>query len=237
MAPAGCSCFWPSRAGRGMLCHEEARVKAHLKTHLKAHVGPVSRLMDELAKLPGVGRKSAERMAYHIMRAPLDEAKALAEAVLELRERVRACRVCGSFAEEETCPVCSDPARDRSLVCVVEMPQDVAQIEKTGEYRGLYHVLMGRLSPLENVGPKDIRVRELLARVGKGGVREVILATNPTAEGDATAAYLEKALRGKGPRVTRPARGLPAGSAIEFVDSGVLGEALRARRESEEGRT
>lgn len=209
-----------------MLCYEEAQVKAH--------VGPVSRLMDELAKLPGVGRKSAERMAYHIMRAPADDAKALADAVREVRERVQACGVCGSFAEERTCPVCADPSRERSLVCVVEMPQDVAQIEKTGEYRGLYHVLMGRLSPLENVGPKDIRVRELLGRVGKGGVREVILATNPTAEGDATAAYLEEALHGKGVRVTRPARGLPAGSAIEFVDSGILGEALRARRESQE---
>ncbi|MHC5055418.1 MAG: recombination mediator RecR [Planctomycetota bacterium] len=204
---------------------------------MKAHVGPVSRLMDELAKLPGVGRKSAERMAYHIMRAPADDAMALAEAVREVRERVRACRLCGSFAEESMCPVCSDRSRDAGTVCVVEMPQDVAQIEKTGDYRGLYHVLMGRLSPLEDVGPKDIRVRELLARVGKGGVREVILATNPTAEGDATAAYLEKALRGQGVRVTRPARGLPAGSAIEFVDSGILGEAIRARRESGEDAT
>jgi recombination protein RecR len=212
-----------------MLSPEEARVKAH--------VGPVSRLMDELAKLPGVGRKSAERMAYHIMRAPADDAMALAEAVREVRERVRACRLCGSFAEESMCPVCSDRSRDAGTVCVVEMPQDVAQIEKTGDYRGLYHVLMGRLSPLEDVGPKDIRVRELLARVGKGGVREVILATNPTAEGDATAAYLEKALRGQGVRVTRPARGLPAGSAIEFVDSGILGEAIRARRESGEDAT
>jgi recombination protein RecR len=216
-----------------MLSPEEARVKALIK----AHVGPVSRLMDELAKLPGVGKKSAERMAYHIMRAPADDAMALSQAVREVRERVRACRVCGSFAEEQTCPVCSDRSRDAGTVCVVEMPQDVAQIEKTGDYRGLYHVLMGRLSPLEDVGPKDIRVRELIARVGKGGVREVILATNPTAEGDATAAYLEKALRGKGVRVTRPARGLPAGSAIEFVDSGILGEAIRARRESGEDRT
>ncbi|MHC4251742.1 MAG: recombination mediator RecR [Planctomycetota bacterium] len=208
-----------------------------MKALIKAHVGPVSRLMDELAKLPGVGKKSAERMAYHIMRAPADDAMALSQAVREVRERVRACRVCGSFAEEQTCPVCSDRSRDAGTVCVVEMPQDVAQIEKTGDYRGLYHVLMGRLSPLEDVGPKDIRVRELIARVGKGGVREVILATNPTAEGDATAAYLEKALRGKGVRVTRPARGLPAGSAIEFVDSGILGEAIRARRESGEDRT
>ena len=204
---------------------------------MKAHVGPVSRLMDELAKLPGVGRKSAERMAYHILRAAPEDARGLAEAVRDVRERVHACSICGSFAEERTCPVCSDRSRDAGTVCVVEMPQDVAQIEKTGDYRGLYHVLMGRLSPLEGVGPKDIRVRELLARVGKGEVKEVILAMNPTAEGDATAAYIEKALRGKGVRVTRPARGLPAGSAIEFVDSGILGEAIRARRETGEDRT
>jgi len=204
---------------------------------VKAHVGPVSRLMDELAKLPGVGRKSAERMAYHILRAAPEDARGLAEAVRDVRERVHACSICGSFAEERTCPVCSDRSRDAGTVCVVEMPQDVAQIEKTGDYRGLYHVLMGRLSPLEGVGPKDIRVRELLARVGKGEVKEVILAMNPTAEGDATAAYIEKALRGKGVRVTRPARGLPAGSAIEFVDSGILGEAIRARRETGEDRT
>ena len=207
------------------------------ETRVKAHVGPVSRLMDELAKLPGVGRKSAERMAYHILRGPPGDAEALADAVREVRAGVRQCRICGSFAEEDTCSVCADGARDRGTVCVVEMPQDVAQIEKTGDYRGLYHVLMGRLSPLDGVAPKDIRVRELLARVGKGGVREVILATNPTAEGDATAAYLEKALRGKGVRVTRPARGLPAGSTIEYVDSGILGEAMRARRESGEDRS
>jgi recombination protein RecR len=204
------------------------------ETQVEAHVGPVSRLMKELAKLPGVGRKSAERMAYHIMRAPRDDANTLAKAVRDVRECVQQCSICGSFAEEETCPVCSDRSRDATIVCVVEMPQDVAQIEKTGDYRGLYHVLMGRLSPLDGVAPKDIRVRELFARIGKGGVREVILATNPTAEGDATAAYLEKALRGKGVRVTRPARGLPAGSTIEFVDSGILGEAIRARRESRE---
>ncbi len=211
-----------------MLSSEKTREKAVMK----AHVGPVSRLMNELAKLPAVGRKSAERMAYHIMRAPPEDAKALADAVRDVRERVRPCRVCGSFAEEPTCAVCSDSSRDAATVCVVEMPQDVAQIEKTGDYRGLYHVLMGRLSPMDGVGPKDIRVRELIARVEKGGVREVILATNPTAEGDATAAYLEKSLRNGSVRVTRPARGLPAGSTIEFVDSGILGEALRARRES-----
>jgi len=212
-----------------MLSSEEIRVKAH--------VGPVSKLMDELAKLPGVGRKSAERMAYHILRAPPGDAEALAEAVREVRAGVRQCGICGSFAEERTCAVCSDSSRDKGTVCVVEMPQDVAQIEKTGDYRGLYHVLMGRLSPLDGVAPKDIRVRELLSRIAKGGMREVILATNPTAEGDATAAYLEKALRGKDVRVTRPARGLPAGSAIEYVDSGILCEAMRARRESGEDRS
>ncbi len=203
---------------------------------MKAHAGPVAKAMEELAKLPGVGKKSAERMAYHLLRAKPEEAAALAGAIRDLREGVRACSVCGSFAEAETCEICADARRDRSQVCVVEMPRDVAQIEKTGEYHGLYHVLMGRLSPLSGVGPKDIRVRELLARVKTGKVREVILATNPTAEGDATASYIEKALAGSRARLTRPARGLPAGSAIEYVDSGILGEALRARRQSDEGR-
>ncbi len=203
---------------------------------MKPHADAVANLMDELSKLPGVGKKTAERMAYHILRSRREEAMALARAVREVTERVRPCSVCGSFSEEETCEICTDPKRDRALVCVVEMPRDVAQIEKTGEFHGLYHVLMGCLSPLENVGPKDIRVRELLSRVEKDGVSEVILATNPTAEGDATAAYIEKALAGGRVRVTRPARGLPAGSAIEYVDKGILGEALRARRESRGGR-
>jgi len=203
---------------------------------VKPHAEAVASLMAELTKLPGVGKKSAERMAYHILRSGEREAGALAAAIREVSERVHPCSVCGSFTEEKTCRICADRGRDGSQLCVVEMPRDVAQIEKTGEYRGLYHVLMGRLSPLEGVGPEDIRLRELARRVGDGGAREVILATNPTAEGDATAAYIEKMLAGKGVRVTRPARGLPAGSAIEYVDSGILGEALRARRESPGGR-
>ena len=203
---------------------------------MKPHADAVAGLMDELTKLPGVGKKSAERMAYHILRAGAREASALAAAIRDVSERVHACSVCGSFTEEETCRICADGGRDRSQVCVVEMPRDVAQIEKTGAYRGLYHVLMGRLSPLDGVGPEDIRLRELARRVGDGGAREVIVATNPTAEGDATASYIEKALSGEGVQVTRLARGLPAGSAIEYADSGILGEALRARRESRGGR-
>lgn len=194
--------------------------------------GPVEALIEGLRGLPGVGKKSAERMAYAILRWPREKAEALAKAILSARERVKSCTVCGGFSESELCPICADPTRDRSTVCVVEMPHDAAHIERTGQYRGLYHVLMGRLSPLEGVGPKDIRARELLDRVSKGGVREVILATNPTAEGDATAAFLAERLRGLGLRVTRPARGLPAGSAIEYIDSGVLGEALKDRRET-----
>ena len=198
---------------------------------MKAHVGAVSDLIQELARLPGVGRKSAERMAYHLLRVPRAEAMTLADAIRLLREEVRECKVCGNFAESDRCEVCADPGRDESVICVVEMPHEVAQIEKTDAFRGLYHVLMGRLSPLENVGPRDLRVRELLARVKSGEVREVILATNPTAEGDATAAYLEKLLRERGVKVTRPARGLPAGSVLEFVDAGILGEAMRRRHE------
>ena len=198
---------------------------------MKAHVGAVSDLMQELARLPSVGRKSAERMAYHLLRVPREEAMALADAIRLVREEVRRCGACGNFAESDTCDICADARRDSTVICVVEMPHEVARIENTGEYTGLYHVLMGRLSPLENIGPKDIRVRELLARVDSGGVKEVILATNPTAEGDATASYVEKLLKERGVKVTRPARGIPAGSALEFVDSGVLGEAMRGRHE------
>ncbi len=194
-------------------------------------MGAVADLIRELARLPGVGRKSAERMTYHLLRVPREEAMALADGIRLVREEVRECKVCGNFAEQETCEVCADARRDGSVICVVEMPHEVARIEKTGEFTGLYHVLMGRLSPLENVGPKDIRVRELLARVKSGEVGEVILATNPTAEGDATAAYLEKLLREQGVKVTRPARGLPVGSALEFVDAAILGEAMRRRHE------
>lgn len=211
---------------------------------MKAHVASVQRLMEELGNLPGFGRKSAERVAYHILKGDPAAARRLAEAVLALHERVRKCSVCGAFAEAETCEICSDPRRDREVICVVEMPQDVAQIEKTGDYRGLYHVLMGRLSPIEGVGPSDIRVKELVRRIEAGGVREVVVATNPTAEGDATAAHVERQVaslagrrvpREKMPRVTRPARGIPAGSSIEFVDAGILGEAMRRRSASREG--
>ena len=198
---------------------------------MKAHVGAVSDLMRELARLPSVGKKSAERMAYHLLRVPREEAAALADAIRLVREEVRECKVCGNFAESDTCEICADTHRDASVICVVEMPHEVARIERTGAFTGLYHVLMGRLSPLENVGPKDIRARELLARVKSGEVREVVLATNPTAEGDATASYLEKLLRERGVKVTRPARGIPAGSALEFVDAAILGEAMRRRRE------
>jgi recombination protein RecR len=194
--------------------------------------GVIAALIEQFAKLPGGGKKSAERMAYHVLNVPRDEAEALAGAIRAVRERIRKCKTCGSLAEAELCSVCSDSKRDSSVVCVVEMPRDVSQIEKTGAFRGLYHVLMGRLSPLEGIGPKDIRIRELVGRIERGGVREVIIATNATADGDATAAYLEKVLRGRKVRVTRPARGLPAGSAIEFVDAGVLGEALKGRRET-----
>jgi len=197
--------------------------------------GVIASLIEQLAKLPGVGKKSAERMAYHILNVPREEADGLADAIRAVRERIGKCKKCGSLAEADLCAVCSDSKRDASVVCVVEMPRDVSQIEKTGAFRGLYHVLMGRLSPLEGIGPKDLRIKELVGRVERGGVREVIIATNATVDGDATAAYLEKVLRGRKVRVTRPARGLPAGSAIEFVDAGVLGEALKARRTSEEG--
>lgn len=200
---------------------------------MEAHVGPVKGLMEALASLPGIGKRSAERMVYHLVRAKAD-AEALEGALRSMRERVRNCRLCGNLTEEDICPICAGPRRDKQTICVVEMPQDLARMESTGAYKGLYHVLMGTLSPLEGVGPKDIRLKELFRRLAEGGAEELILATNPTAEGDATAAYIEgrlKEMRGGKPRVSRLARGIPAGSRIEYVDSGILGEAIRGRRQ------
>lgn len=190
----------------------------------------LERLIEELQKLPGVGRKSAVRIALHLLRVPREEVDALAGTLADVKERVRLCDVCGNYTEEETCDICRDRRRDTSVICVVEQPSDIALFESTGTFRGLYHVLHGVLSPLEGVSPEGLRVDELAARIREGGVREVIVATNPTVEGDATAFYLSDALRNLPVEVTRIARGVPVGGEIEFADQVTLARALEGRR-------
>ncbi|MDH7601371.1 MAG: recombination mediator RecR [Armatimonadota bacterium] len=195
---------------------------------------PLARLVAELEKLPGVGPKSAQRLAFHILRVSEDEARALAEAILDVKERIRTCPVCFNFTDQELCEICTDPKRDRSLLCVVAEPRDVVAMEKTNEYRGLYHVLGGVISPMDGIGPDALRIRELFARLSEGTVREVILATNPTIEGDTTAMYIAREIRsafGNKVRVTRIAHGMPVGSDMDYADQATLIQALQWRRE------
>ncbi len=193
--------------------------------------GPVARLVEELEKLPGVGPRTAQRLAFHILKVPEEEARALAKAIVEARERVSYCIRCFNLAEGELCEFCSDPRRDPRVICVVERPQDIVALEKTGEHRGLYHVLGGAISPIDGVGPDDLRIRELLERVRQDGVVELIVATNPRVEGEATALYIADLFRPLGVKVTRIASGLPVGGDLEYADEITLGRALRGRRE------
>jgi recombination protein RecR len=193
--------------------------------------GPIARLIQQLAKLPGVGQKTAARLAFHILRAPPEEALALAGAIADLRQRIRLCGLCWDFTEDDPCSVCRDTRRDPGLVCVVAQPQDVVAIERTGGYRGRYHVLHGVLSPLDGVGPEDLRVQELVRRCGLGEVKEVIVATNPSIEGETTAIYLAKLLRPLGVRASRIATGVPMGGELEYADRVTLARALEGRRE------
>ena len=188
-------------------------------------------LVNELRKLPGIGPKSAQRMAFHLLKRDRAEVETLASALREMKEKVRFCSQCHGIAEEELCAFCADPARDKTLVCVVEEPADVFSIEKTGEFRGGYHVLMGALSPLDGIGPEELTIASLEARVGAEGIKEAIIATNPNMEGDATAMYLSKVLKPKGVRVSRIARGLPVGTALEYADEVTLSRSLEGRRE------
>jgi recombination protein RecR len=190
----------------------------------------VANLLAQLTRLPGVGQRTAQRLAFHILQQPEAEALALASALTEVKERVRFCRECGNLTEETTCAICLDPRRDRSLICVVEQPVDVVSLERTHEFHGLYHVLGGALSPIDGVDPGDLRIDELLHRVQSDGVVEVVLATNPTMTGEATAAYLADRLRDR-VRVTRLASGLPVGGDLEYADEVTLGRALSGRRE------
>ena len=188
-------------------------------------------LVDELGRLPGIGPKSAQRIAFYLLKAAPEDAKRLAKAVVEAKERVSWCRRCFNFAEGELCVYCRDDRRDPSLLCVVEEPRDIVAVERTQEYRGSYHVLLGAISPIEGIGPEQLKIKELLARVGGEGMQEVILATNPNIEGEATAMYLARLLKPLGLRVTRIASGLPVGGDLEYADEVTLGRALEGRRE------
>lgn len=192
---------------------------------------PVARLIDALQRLPGIGPKTAQRLTFFLLKRPIDEVRELGEALLAVKERIVYCRVCFNVTDLDPCRVCTDPSRDSRLICVVEEPNDMLAMERTGEYRGQYHVLLGALSPLDGIGPEDLKVRELLARLDAGGTTEVILATNPNVEGEATALYLAKLLRPLGVRVTRIARGLPVGGDLEYADQVTLSKALEGRRE------
>ncbi len=193
--------------------------------------GPVQSLVDELGRLPGIGPKSAQRIAFYLLKTAPEDAKRLARAIVEAKERVSWCRRCFNFAEGELCVYCRDDRRDSTLLCVVEEPRDIVAVERTQEYRGRYHVLLGAISPIEGIGPDQLKVKELLARVNDEGVKEVILATNPNIEGEATAMYLARLLKPLGLRVTRIASGLPVGGDLEYADEVTLGRALEGRRE------
>jgi recombination protein RecR len=193
------------------------------------YAGPISSLIAELSKLPGIGQRTAQRLAFHILRAEDDEALALADSIREVKEKVGLCEVCFNLAEGDRCRICEDGRRDHSLICVVEEPADVIPIERTGEYRGVYHVLGGALSPIDGIDPEDLKIAELLDRVN-GEVTEVVLATNPTTTGEATALHIAEALRSRGATVTRLASGLPVGADLEHADEVTLGKALSGRR-------
>jgi recombination protein RecR len=198
-------------------------------------VSAIDDLVVELAKLPGIGRKTAQRLTFYLLKQPAEAATRLADAIRTVRERVTACGVCGTLTDEDPCAICRDPRREESVVCVVEEASDVTAIERSGRFRGRYHVLGGRLSPLEGIGPEALRLDRLMARVANGsGVREVIIATNPSMEGEVTATYLQQLLKPTGIRVTRIARGLPVGGDLEYADGVTIAQALLARRDMAE---
>ena len=198
---------------------------------MAAHPPAVARLIEALERLPGIGPKTAQRLAFHLLKQPAANVRDLAEALVDVKTRVVYCSVCFNVTDLDPCRICGDPGRDAEVLCVVEEPNDLMAMERTGEYRGRYHVLLGALSPLDGIGPDEIKVRELLARVEANHIREIILATNPNVEGDATALYLSKLLRPLGLRVTRIARGLPVGGDLEYADEVTLSRALEGRRE------
>ena len=193
-------------------------------------IEPIEKLTTQLSRLPGIGRKSAQRLAYHILDVPEEQARELAESILSARENVHRCPICGTYTDTMPCAICSDSTRDGSVVCVVCDPKDVTAMEKVREYKGKYHVLQGVLSPMEGIGPNDIRIRELLERIGSENIQEVILATNPDVEGEATASYIARLLKPLGIKCTRLAHGIPIGGNLEYTDEVTLAKALEGRR-------
>ncbi|MBV8386083.1 MAG: recombination protein RecR [Acidimicrobiia bacterium] len=195
------------------------------------YAGPVQELIDQLGRLPGVGPKSAQRIAFYLLKLPKEDAERLAQAITEVKARISFCRRCWNVSEGELCEMCRDERRDPTIVCVVEEPRDIVAVEKTQEFHGLYHVLQGAISPIEGIGPEQLRVKELLTRVDAEGIKEIILCTNPNLEGEATAMYLARLLKPLGLTVTRIASGLPVGGDLEYADELTLGRALEGRRE------
>ncbi len=196
-----------------------------------AYTTPVQVLIDELGRLPGIGPKSAQRIAFHLLKVPADDVHRLASALTEAKAKVRFCARCWNIADAELCPICADERRDSAIVCVVEEARDIVAIERTGEFRGRYHVLLGAMSPLEGIGPEQLKIKELFVRIQPEGIEEVILCTNPNTEGEVTAMYLARMLQPFGVRVTRIASGLPVGGDLEYADELTLGRALEGRRE------
>ncbi len=196
---------------------------------------PVQTLIDELGRLPGIGPRSAQRIAFHLLKIPADDVGRLAEAIRDAKEKVRFCSRCFNVTDSELCQFCTDDRRDSRVVCVVEESRDIVAVERTGEFHGRYHVLLGAMSPLEGIGPEQLKVRELLARIEPEGIEEIILCTNPNTEGEVTAMYLARQLRPLGLRVTRPASGLPVGGDLEYADELTLGRALEGRRDVADG--
>ncbi len=195
------------------------------------YVTPLQNLIEEFEKLPGIGSKTARRLAYHVVNLPKEKTDRFANAIIEAKTKIRYCSICQNFSEEEKCSLCSNEARDKSVICVVESPKDVLQMERTNEFKGLYHVLHGAISPMENIGPDDIKIKELMGRIATGEVKELIMATNPNLEGETTAMYISKLAKPFGIRVTRIASGIPVGGELEYADEVTLSKALSARFE------
>ena len=198
---------------------------------MTAYSATIQRLISELGKLPGIGARTAERLAFHILKSSKEEALALADAIRDVKELIRPCKVCFNLSEGEVCTVCSDERRDKSVICVVEQPKDLLALEATGAYHGVYHVLMGHIAPLENIEAEDLTIGALESRIKAGGVREVILATNPTVAGDGTSLYIASLLAPTGVKITRLARGLPSGGQIEYANKSILADAINERRQ------
>ena len=196
-----------------------------------AYTESLNRLIEEFGKLPGIGPKSAERLAFHVLKARTDEAMALADAIRDVKTKIKRCEICYNFSEQDTCEICSDTRRDKSLICIVEQPKDIISLEKTGTCKWVYHVLGGHIAPLEGIEPGDLTINQLVERVHKGNVKELIMATNPNMAGDGTALYISSLLRTAGVKITRLARGLPTGTTIEYASGKMLNDAITGRQE------